>query len=149
MKPVAPLFILLGKTNMKAKRFENAIASFERAIEIMVCDLFKRHTFSLVVISADCRCIQYTSTFPEKALLPDSSLLFLCIKLSAFSRQRRKQAMYYSTVINFLSHRPVRAPSHPPSLSPSFPSLLVRRWVDVLMFLIMFGFLSSPDSMES
>ena len=36
MKPVAPLFILLGKTNMKAKRFENAIRSFERAIDIMV-----------------------------------------------------------------------------------------------------------------
>ncbi|KAL9955567.1 hypothetical protein ACROYT_G036906 [Oculina patagonica] len=35
VKPVAPLFILLGKTNMKAKRFENAISSFERAIEIM------------------------------------------------------------------------------------------------------------------
>ena len=38
MKPVAPLFILLGKTNMKAKRFENAVSSFERAIKIMVCD---------------------------------------------------------------------------------------------------------------
>ena len=37
VKPVAPLFILLGKTNMKAKRFENAISSFERAIQIMVC----------------------------------------------------------------------------------------------------------------
>jgi len=38
VKPVAPLFILLGKTNMKAKRFENAISSFERAIKVMVCD---------------------------------------------------------------------------------------------------------------
>ena len=36
VKPVAPLFILLGKTNMKAKRFENAISSFERAIQLMV-----------------------------------------------------------------------------------------------------------------
>ena len=38
VKPVAPLFVLLGKTNMKAKRFENAISSFEKAIKIMVCD---------------------------------------------------------------------------------------------------------------
>ena len=37
VRPVAPLFILLGKTNMKAKRFEDAIKSFGRAIEIMVC----------------------------------------------------------------------------------------------------------------
>lgn len=37
VRPVAPLFILLGKTNMKAKRFEDAIKSFDRAIEIMVC----------------------------------------------------------------------------------------------------------------
>ncbi|XP_068717425.1 uncharacterized protein [Montipora capricornis] len=34
-KPVAPLFVLLGKTNMKAKRFEDAIRSFDRAITIM------------------------------------------------------------------------------------------------------------------
>lgn len=37
VRPVAPLFILLGKTNMKAKRFGDAIKSFDRAIEIMVC----------------------------------------------------------------------------------------------------------------
>lgn len=38
VKPVAPLFILLGKTNMKARRFDNAIRSFDRAIQIMVCN---------------------------------------------------------------------------------------------------------------
>jgi len=35
VKPIPPMFILLGKTNMKAKRFEDAIRSFDRAIEIM------------------------------------------------------------------------------------------------------------------
>lgn len=34
-KPVAPLFVLLGKTNMKAKRFEDAIRSFGAAVTIM------------------------------------------------------------------------------------------------------------------
>jgi len=38
VKPIPPMFILLGKTNMKAKRFEDAIRSFDRAIEIMVCE---------------------------------------------------------------------------------------------------------------
>ena len=47
VRPVAPLFILLGKTNMKAKRFEDAIKSFDRAIEIMVC-LFAVRCFSII-----------------------------------------------------------------------------------------------------
>ncbi|XP_031569552.1 uncharacterized protein LOC116304042 [Actinia tenebrosa] len=35
VKPTAQLFVLLGKTNMKAKRFANAIESFQKAIQIM------------------------------------------------------------------------------------------------------------------
>ncbi|XP_048585429.1 uncharacterized protein LOC5512045 isoform X2 [Nematostella vectensis] len=35
VKPSAQIFVLLGKTNMKAKRFEDAISSFLKAIEIL------------------------------------------------------------------------------------------------------------------
>ena len=36
VKPVMPLFMLLGKTQMKAKQFKEAAASFERALDLMV-----------------------------------------------------------------------------------------------------------------
>lgn len=52
VRPVAPLFILLGKTNMKAKRFEDAIKSFDRAIEIMVCSFPLRCFFMINVAHA-------------------------------------------------------------------------------------------------
>lgn len=39
VRPTAQLFILLGKTNMKAKKFKNAIESFQKAIKIMVSEL--------------------------------------------------------------------------------------------------------------
>ena len=51
VRPVAPLFILLGKTNMKAKRFEDAIKSFDRAIEIMVCSFPLKCFFFLVNVA--------------------------------------------------------------------------------------------------
>ena len=40
VKPVAPLFVLLGKTNMKAKKFLDAITSFNTAIQILVGELY-------------------------------------------------------------------------------------------------------------
>ncbi len=36
VKPVAPLFLLLGKTQMKAKLWKDAVQSFEKALEIVV-----------------------------------------------------------------------------------------------------------------
>lgn len=36
VKPVAPIFVLLGKTQMKAQQWQNAVASFEKAIDIVV-----------------------------------------------------------------------------------------------------------------
>ncbi|XP_076446152.1 uncharacterized protein LOC143283739 isoform X2 [Babylonia areolata] len=35
VKPVMPLFMLLGKTQMKAKQFQEAAASFEKALDLM------------------------------------------------------------------------------------------------------------------
>ncbi|KAK7097844.1 uncharacterized protein [Littorina saxatilis] len=35
VKPVMPLFMLLGKTEMKAKQFKEAAASFEKALDLM------------------------------------------------------------------------------------------------------------------
>ncbi|XP_071949677.1 uncharacterized protein [Antedon mediterranea] len=37
LKPAAPLFILLGKTQMKAKKFSQAVESLEKALELMMC----------------------------------------------------------------------------------------------------------------
>jgi uncharacterized protein HemY len=36
VKPVPPLFMLLGKTQMKAKVFKDAITSFDRALQLYV-----------------------------------------------------------------------------------------------------------------
>lgn len=36
VKPVPPLFMLLGKTQMKAKEFKDAITSFDRALQLYV-----------------------------------------------------------------------------------------------------------------
>ena len=35
-KPVAPMFMLLGKTQMKAKQFKEATESFEHALQLYV-----------------------------------------------------------------------------------------------------------------
>lgn len=35
-QPITPLHILLGKTKMKAKRYQDAIESFQQALDIMV-----------------------------------------------------------------------------------------------------------------
>ena len=36
VKPVAPLFVLLGKTQIKARQWKDAVKSFEKALEIVV-----------------------------------------------------------------------------------------------------------------
>ena len=38
VKPVPPLFLLLGKTQMKAQMWKKAIQSFEKALELVVGD---------------------------------------------------------------------------------------------------------------
>ena len=37
VKPVASLFVLLGKTQIKARHWKEAVKSFERALDIVVC----------------------------------------------------------------------------------------------------------------
>ncbi|XP_033111439.1 uncharacterized protein LOC117112460 isoform X2 [Anneissia japonica] len=37
LKPAAPLFILLGKTQMKAKLYKQAVESLEKALQLMMC----------------------------------------------------------------------------------------------------------------
>lgn len=36
VKPVTSLFMLLGKTQMKAKQFKEAATSFQKALDLMV-----------------------------------------------------------------------------------------------------------------
>ena len=38
VNPTAPLYILLGKTEIKAKKYHNAVGSLEKALELMVCE---------------------------------------------------------------------------------------------------------------
>ena len=37
VKPVPQLFMLLGKTRMKAQQWKEAVEAFERAIDLVVC----------------------------------------------------------------------------------------------------------------
>ncbi len=37
VQPSAPLYILLGKTEIKAKKYREAVESLEKALDFMVC----------------------------------------------------------------------------------------------------------------
>ena len=37
VQPSAPLYILLGKTQIKAKKYKEAVESLEKALDFMVC----------------------------------------------------------------------------------------------------------------
>ena len=50
MKPVAPLFVLLGKTQMKAKLWKDAVESFEKALEIVVSTEIKCFPYEVGVV---------------------------------------------------------------------------------------------------
>lgn len=49
VKPVPPLFMLLGKTQMKAKVFKDAITSFDRALQLYVS--FCKSVIFVVVVT--------------------------------------------------------------------------------------------------
>lgn len=52
IRPVAPVFMLLGKTQMKAKSFKDAIESFERALALYVSNF--ELLFILISFSTQC-----------------------------------------------------------------------------------------------
>lgn len=51
VKPVPPLFMLLGKTQMKAKEFKDAITSFDRALQLYVSFTNRKSVIFVVVVT--------------------------------------------------------------------------------------------------
>lgn len=51
VKPVPPLFMLLGKTQMKAKEFKDAITSFDRALQLYVSFTNRKFVIFVVVVT--------------------------------------------------------------------------------------------------
>lgn len=51
VKPVPPLFMLLGKTQMKAKEFKDAITSFDRALQLYVSFRNRKSVIFVVVVT--------------------------------------------------------------------------------------------------
>lgn len=57
VKPVPPLFMLLGKTQMKAKEFKDAITSFDRALQLYV-SFTNRKSVIFVVNCRNCHVLR-------------------------------------------------------------------------------------------
>lgn len=51
VKPVPPLLMLLGKTQMKAKEFKDAITSFDRALQLYVSFTNRKSVIFVVVVT--------------------------------------------------------------------------------------------------